>query len=140
LSMGHFEQGKFQRHTKSGATIWLEATYSPIIENGHVVKIIKFASDITKRIQHAEEVYLASQLARATADETLKIAQEGEKLLHRTASTSNLIANEVVQSSSLIEKLLNESKQISAIVNTIRSIADQTNLLALNAAIEAARA
>lgn len=45
-----------------------------------------------------------------------------------------------MQSSALIEKLLEESKQISAIVNTIRSIADQTNLLALNAAIEAARA
>lgn len=140
LAKGNFKQGKFERRTKSGATIWLEATYNPIIENGQVVKIIKFASDITERIKQAETVYQASQLAYATAQETLQIAEEGELLLDRTATSSRNIASEVMQSSALIEKLLEESKQISAIVNTIRSIADQTNLLALNAAIEAARA
>lgn len=140
LATGNFKQGKFERRTKSGATIWLEATYNPIIENGQVVKIIKFASDITERIKQAETVYQASQLAYATAQETLQIAEEGELLLDRTATSSRNIASEVMQSSALIEKLLEESKQISAIVNTIRSIADQTNLLALNAAIEAARA
>lgn len=140
LAKGNIKQGKFERRTKSGETIWLEATYNPIFENGKVVKIIKFASDITERISHAEVVYEASQLAYVTAEETLKIAEEGEHLLSRTSKSSTDIASEVMHSSSLIEKLLEESKQISAIVNTIRSIADQTNLLALNAAIEAARA
>lgn len=140
LARGNIKQGKFERRTKAGETIWLEATYNPIIENGDVVKIIKFASDITERVKHAEVVYEASQLAYITAEETLKIAEEGEQLLDRTSKSSTDIASEVMQSSELIEKLLEESKQISAIVNTIRSIAEQTNLLALNAAIEAARA
>lgn len=140
LARGKIKQGKFERRTKTGETIWLEATYNPIIENGNVVKIIKFASDITERINHAEIVYEASQLAYITAEETLKIAEEGEHLLNRTSKSSTDIASEVMQASGLIEKLLEESKQISAIVNTIRSIAEQTNLLALNAAIEAARA
>lgn len=140
LAKGNFKQGKFERRTKAGETIWLEATYNPIYENECVVKIIKFASDITERIKQAETVYEASQLAYTTAQETLHIAEEGELLLGRTATSSRNIATEVVQSSALIEQLLEESKQISAIVNTIRSIAEQTNLLALNAAIEAARA
>lgn len=140
LVKGNFKQGKFERRNKAGETIWLEATYSPIVENGRVVKIIKFASDITERVKHAENVYKTSQLAYATAQETLQIAEEGELLLDRTAKSSRDIASEVTQSSALIEQLLEESKQISAIVNTIRSIAEQTNLLALNAAIEAARA
>lgn len=140
LARGNIKQGKFERRTKAGETIWLEATYNPIIENGSVVKIIKFASDITERVNHADVVYETSQLAYITAEETLKIAEEGEQLLDRTSKSSTDIASEVMQSSELIEKLLEESKQISAIVNTIRSIAEQTNLLALNAAIEAARA
>lgn len=43
------------------------------------------------------------------------------------------------QSNDLLLQLNKQSKNISAIVSTIRGIADQTNLLALNAAIEAAR-
>ncbi|MFC6478887.1 methyl-accepting chemotaxis protein [Pseudomonas asuensis] len=50
------------------------------------------------------------------------------------------IASSVSSSAQVIEQLGQRSEQITAIVNTIRSIADQTNLLALNAAIEAARA
>lgn len=140
LASGDIKQGKFERLTKAGKTIWLEATYNPIVEKGRVIKIIKFASDISESIKQAETVYEASQLAYVTAQETLQIAEEGELLLGRTATSSRNIATEVVQSSALIEQLLEESKQISAIVNTIRSIAEQTNLLALNAAIEAARA
>lgn len=140
LAAGNFKQGKFERRTKSGSTIWLEATYNPIFENGKVIKIIKFASDITERIQYAEKVYQTSQIAYKTSQETMQIAEEGELLLNQTATSSRAIATGVTESSRLIEQLLQESKKISAMVNTIRSIAEQTNLLALNAAIEAARA
>lgn len=140
LACGKFKQGKFERCNKAGATVWLEATYNPIVENGIVIKIIKFATDISERVKKADSIYQASQLAYTSSQETMQIAEEGELLLNRTAKSSSNIAAEVSQSSALIEKLLQESKQISAIVNTIHSIAEQTNLLALNAAIEAARA
>jgi methyl-accepting chemotaxis protein len=49
LAAGKFNQGEFKRVTKQGDRIWLQATYNPIFDNdGRVVKVIKFASDITK--------------------------------------------------------------------------------------------
>jgi methyl-accepting chemotaxis protein len=51
LAAGEFKSGKFQRFTKSGREIWLEASYNPVLnERGEVVKVVKFATDITARV------------------------------------------------------------------------------------------
>lgn len=48
LANGVFQSGEFKRFGKGGRVIWLQASYNPIKNNkGEVVKVIKFASDIT---------------------------------------------------------------------------------------------
>jgi methyl-accepting chemotaxis protein len=50
LREGFFKRAAFPRMTKAGQRIWIEATYNPVRnEKGNVTKIVKFASDITKR-------------------------------------------------------------------------------------------
>jgi len=62
LGRGEFESGQFERITKDGRRVWLEATYTPIFdEHGKPYKVIKFASDITQ--QKNLEVSLQGQLA-----------------------------------------------------------------------------
>ena len=54
LRAGEFASGAFQRVCKNGDKVWLEATYNPIFdERGKLIKVVKFASDITKRRQEA---------------------------------------------------------------------------------------
>ena len=54
LRQGQSFSGKFQRKTKSGATVWLEATYFPIVDaNGQVAKVLKIASDVTRQVNEA---------------------------------------------------------------------------------------
>ncbi|WP_320189024.1 PAS domain-containing methyl-accepting chemotaxis protein [Agrobacterium rosae] len=47
LSEGKFEKGQFKRFTKSGDSIWIEASYNPVFRGGKVVKIVKIATDVT---------------------------------------------------------------------------------------------
>ncbi|MEZ6955688.1 MULTISPECIES: methyl-accepting chemotaxis protein [unclassified Aeromonas] len=141
LARGQFKSGLFMRHNSRGDSVWLEATYNPIRDqNGKVVKVVKFASDITARIEQNHATREAARLAHSTAQETLSSAEAGAELLRAVVDTSSLIAAQVDQAIALITQLNEQSRSIEAIVSTISAIADQTNLLALNAAIEAARA
>ncbi|MCR6555921.1 PAS domain-containing protein, partial [Aeromonas sp. CPF2-S1] len=72
LARGQFKSGLFMRHNSRGQAVWLEATYNPIRDgSGKVVRVVKFASDITARIEQNHATREAARLAHSTAQETL---------------------------------------------------------------------
>ncbi|KZN64727.1 hypothetical protein N473_13120 [Pseudoalteromonas luteoviolacea CPMOR-1] len=138
LAAGHYFSGQVERKSKLGSELWLEASYNPVIDkNGKVIKVTKFASDITERIvatrQTQEDVGHASSLAD-------KAAQNGSESVTGAIDLMHILSNDMNTALTKIEALNKQSDQIDNIVSTISAIAEQTNLLALNAAIEAARA
>ncbi|WP_226507254.1 PAS domain-containing methyl-accepting chemotaxis protein [Pseudomonas sp. MWU16-30317] len=141
LNAGEFFSGQFKRIGKNGRTVWLEASYNPVYDaDGKLSKIVKFASDITERVEKFEEDSRSASRAYHISAETERVAEQGAEVIQQTATEMRRIADNIGASAQLVGDLGNRSEQITAIVNTIRGIADQTNLLALNAAIEAARA
>lgn len=141
LQQGQFKGGQFLRKDKNGTPIWLEATYNPVLDiNGKVVKVIKFARNITEHIEKESAVRDASNMANNTSLDTVKITEHAAQLLNYSVELSNQVSEKSHATNAQIDKLSEQAESIQAIVLTIKSIADQTNLLALNAAIEAARA
>ena len=141
LNAGEFFSGQFKRLGKHGRVVWLEASYNPVYDaDGKLTKIVKFASDITERVEKFEADSRGASRAYHISAETEKFAEQGTQVIQETASEMRRIADNIGASARLVGQLGDRSEQITAIVNTIRGIADQTNLLALNAAIEAARA
>lgn len=56
LAAGQFKSGEFRRIASDGAEIWIQATYTPILNAaGQVMKVVKFASDITQAKQSAAD-------------------------------------------------------------------------------------
>ncbi|NAZ81906.1 PAS domain S-box protein [Kineococcus sp. R8] len=48
LGAGLYSAGEFERVTKSGRAVWLQATYNPILDSeGTPLKVVKFATDVT---------------------------------------------------------------------------------------------
>ncbi|OUM05804.1 chemotaxis protein [Pseudomonas syringae] len=141
LNQGEFIGDQFKRLGKHGRVVWLEATYNPVFDvDGKLYKIVKFASDITHRVEKQEADAHGASRAYHISAETEKVAEQGTLVIQETAREMRQIAENIGASAKLVSQLGDRSEQITAIVNTIRGIADQTNLLALNAAIEAARA
>lgn len=138
LAAGEFFSGQFERRNSAGQRIWVEATYNPIFNSeGKVYKVIKFATDITARL---ESFHATAHLAAETSDETAEITASARHALDSAVDSSNTIGEKIEQAGGVSERLNDQSRSIKKIVSTIADIASQTNLLALNAAIEAARA
>ena len=66
LGAGEYVSAEFQRFGKGGKEIWIQASYNPIFDAaGKVVKVVKFATDISER-KRAEGIIalLTQSLAR----------------------------------------------------------------------------
>jgi methyl-accepting chemotaxis protein len=52
LRAGDFQAAEYRRIGKGGKTVWIQATYNPILDaEGKPKRIVKFASDITERME-----------------------------------------------------------------------------------------
>ena len=141
LRHGEYFSGRFQRVARNGRKVWLEASYNPVLDpEGRPYKFIKFASDISARMEALEQEVANAAEALTIARENARLSDCGTSVIVRATEQMRAIASSAEGAASSIGQLGDETAQITSIVNTIREIADQTNLLALNAAIEAARA
>lgn len=57
LAAGEFYADEFKRITKNGSAIFIQATYNPILnDEGKVIKVVKFATDVSGRVRALQEV------------------------------------------------------------------------------------
>lgn len=101
-------------------------------------------SDIIKHRQHSapliQGVAANTEIIAQKVGTLVDDANQGQHNLQLSESILLELTQQVSSTANVIDRLSNNSAQISTVLDVIRSIADQTNLLALNAAIEAARA
>ena len=88
----------------------------------------------------AQDVAHNAATAAHAADQADQAAKEGEQVMQATINTITHMSQEIENTAGVIQRLDEDSRRISTVLEVIRTIAEQTNLLALNAAIEAARA
>ncbi|MBO0492120.1 PAS domain-containing methyl-accepting chemotaxis protein [Pseudomonas sp. Marseille-Q1929] len=141
LNNGEFVAARFKRVDSHGRTVWLEATYNPVLDaTDRLYKVVKFATVITDQVNQEQAVSDAANIAYSTSLQTDNSAQRGTTVVTQAVDVMRDLAQHMQQAGEGIEALNAQSQVIGSIVKTISGIAEQTNLLALNAAIEAARA
>ncbi len=141
LNNGEFVADRFKRIDSHGRTVWLEASYNPVLDaNEKLYKVVKFATVITDQVNREQAVAEAANIAYSTSQQTDSTAQRGTTVVTEAVNVMRDLSKHMQTAGEGIEALNEQSLVIGTIVKTISGIAEQTNLLALNAAIEAARA
>jgi methyl-accepting chemotaxis protein len=108
LNRGEFDSGRYKRVGNNKKTVWIQATYNPILDlSGKPYKIVKYASDITDQVALEESVatkassdgekisrLLDSVERAANGDLTSKILVDGNEPLDQLAEgISKMIAD-----------------------------------------------
>jgi methyl-accepting chemotaxis protein len=141
LNAGEYVVDRFKRIDSQGRTVWLEASYNPVVDaNNKLYKVVKFATVVTDQVNQEQAVAEAANIAYSTSQQTDQSAQRGSTVVNQAVDVMRDLAKHMQTAGDGIEALNEQSLVIGSIVKTISGIAEQTNLLALNAAIEAARA
>ncbi len=148
LRAGEFHNAEYKRIGKGGKEIWIQATYNPILNaNGDVVKIVKFATDITKEMQRrrerreisaqvdtdlvrileavtsaASQITEASASARETAQSVESVAAGSNQLAASVNEISEQVNNASAVSQQAVEKTTEASRSINELTNSAQQI------------------
>lgn len=98
-------------------------------------------NQITEQLaENTQAVAVHAADAGEAMQQALQQSQQISQLAGANNQRINKLAQQLVSTSQIMNKVDDQSTNIGSILTTISAIAEQTNLLALNAAIEAARA
>jgi methyl-accepting chemotaxis protein len=98
------------------------------------------ANTIINMSERASTVVIMAGEAEEAALSGADRSQQARKVVDHVITDVQQLSKEMSNSMEAVNRLADNSTNISSILGTIKGIAEQTNLLALNAAIEAARA
>src|SRR5450830_1713613 len=124
IGRGEYDAGQYKRIVKGGAEIHLSASYNPILDmNGKVLKVVKFATDITAAInaqqalaKAVQETQQVIQLAKES-DLTQRIPLEGKvgSIAQLCEGVNSLLDNMV----EIITKVKDSGETINTAANEI---------------------
>ncbi len=126
LNLGEPKVGKIKRVSKSGKAIHLSASYNPIKnQDGKVIKVVKFATDISNQVEIEKEV---TSIANAFSSKANQISLQattvasGAQSLGATTEEMNASIEEL---SASIDSIAQNGKSADLIAKSTQAEADQ---------------
>jgi methyl-accepting chemotaxis protein len=125
LGRGEYDAGQYKRIGKGGKEVWIEASYNPIMDqNGRPCKVVKFATDLTKRKE--QNLALANDFENSVKTLVQEVSSSA-KGMEGTAQNLAAAAEQTNQQSSTVSSA---TEELAASVNEIsRQIAESTRVV-----------
>lgn len=137
LARGEFQSGEFRRAKKGGEDIWIQATYNPVIDHsGKVVKVVKFATDITAMVLNRQKQQDIQNTVQADLDGIVEAVLSASAQATEAATASNETSHNVQAVAGGLDELASSVAEINQQVTNALEIsmqavdqADNTNTI-----------
>jgi methyl-accepting chemotaxis protein len=125
LKRGEYQAAQYMRVAKGGKKVWIEASYNPVMDlNGRPWKVVKFATDITKRKE--QNAALATEFETGVKSLVQQVSASATDM-QATAQTLAAAAEQTNQQSSTVSAA---SEELASSVNEIsRQISESTRVV-----------
>lgn len=131
LQRGEYVADDFKRIAKGGREVWIRAAYNPICKrNGEVIKVVKFATDITSAVIAQNETLRKEAEQRAAAEDLRNRVTELTTIVEAIANgdlTQNLEQSGSDDLSRLVTSVRRMSKDLRELIGQVIESANQQN-------------
>jgi methyl-accepting chemotaxis protein len=148
LGRGEYDAGQYKRIGKGGKEVWIEASYNPIMDlNGRPWKVVKFATDLTKRKEanlalanafengvkalvqkvasSAQHMESTAQSLAAAAEQTNQQSSTVSAATEELSASVTEISRQITESSRIVGVAVNETRKSEEMVGTLVSAAQK---------------
>lgn len=152
LKMGEYQSGRYKRLGKGGREVWLEASYSPILDlHERPFKVVKYAVDITERqrliktmsVQVTElvkelsgaatELRTAAEglsgVATETSDQSIAVSAASEQLSHSVSEIARQLEEASHVMKGAMEEVGNSERLMDRLARSVENIGAVTDLI-----------
>jgi methyl-accepting chemotaxis protein len=124
LARGEYQAAEFKRMAKDGSIVTIQGSYNPILDaDGKVMKVVKFATDVTKRVEAVNEIGgaltalaegdLEQRINRAFIPELDKLRLDFNRALETLQSTMRLVGQSATAIKSGTDEIRASSDDLS---------------------------
>ncbi|MGY3266295.1 methyl-accepting chemotaxis protein [Lysobacter sp. HA35] len=125
LGRGEADSGRYERRTRDGRAVWLQASYNPILDGaGRAYKIVKYATDVTEQVQFANDLQILVKRVEAFSQSITAGAGE-------IALGNDDLARRTEQQAAALEETAAALGRIAASVDETASNAQSADTLAV---------
>ena len=120
LNRGEYQAAEYKRFGKGGKEVWIQASYNPILDlNGKPFKVVKYATDISTKVQVKLEVVRMAESEKVATDELIKVSQDMSSAAEETSAQATLAASASAQVSANVETVATGTEEMTASIREI---------------------
>ena len=128
LRSGAFVAGQFRRVAKGGRTVWLEASYSPILDAaGRPTRVVKFATDVTALVDRKA---FQESLVQTTFDEIIKavlcVGEQSQNAADASKDTASTVESVAASTEELGASIVDIARSMETSKGAVEQVIAET--------------